>query len=88
MILIVAGFVHQRLVRNQMETRAWLRTFQAQLELIGLLVGLPPVIALHQALVRPQCPANFPSYQQLAAHRAARHGFRNLASFWVEELVA
>ena len=47
---------------------------------VGLRANLVPDVVLRRAFLKSPCPASLGSYQQVAAHRAARHGFRTLAS--------
>ena len=77
-----AADLHRGLVCNQVETRAWLRRFHCKLERVGLWRHLIPQAVLQETFCCPQCVEVFSSYQQMAAHRAARHCFRNLASFY------
>ena len=41
-----------------------------------------PQAVLQETFCCPRCVEVFSSYQQMATHRAARRGFRNLASFY------
>ena len=77
-----AADLHRGLVRNQVEARAWLRRFHCKVECIGLWRHSIPQAVLQETFCCPQCVEVFSSYQQMAAHRAARHCFRNLASFY------
>ena len=74
-----AADLHRGLVRNQVETRAWLRRFHRKLECIGLWRHSIPQAVLQETLCCPRCvdvvSAN-------ATHRAAWRGFRNLASLY------